>query len=82
MSQEKKTECDIDNCPGLLEQASQSCVVCQAVVHPTCFMATIRKLAEYPSSCHDEVFCSGVCCNWHGREELDVEAVRKERCEL
>jgi hypothetical protein len=82
MSQEKKTECDVDNCPGLLEQASQSCVVCQAVVHPTCFMSSVRKLNEYPSSCHDEVFCSGVCCNWQGKEGLDLEAIRKERSEL
>ncbi len=82
MSQEKNTECDIDNCPGLLEQASQSCVVCQAVVHPTYFMSSVRKLNEYPSSCHDEVFCSGVCCNWQGKEGLNLEAIRKERSEL
>jgi hypothetical protein len=44
MSQEKKTECDVDNCPGLLKQASQSCVVCQAVAHPTCFMASTAQV--------------------------------------
>ncbi len=82
LSREKKTECDIDNFPGLLEQASQSCVVCEAVVHPTCFTTTIRKLSEYPSSSHDEVCCSGVCCNWHGEEGLDLEAIREEHSEL
>ena len=40
---QKKTECDIDNCPGVAEDASLSCVLCEAVVHPTCFKAVIRS---------------------------------------
>ena len=79
---QKKTECDIDNCPGVVEDASLSCVLCEAVVHPTCFKAVIRKLPEYPDDCHDEIFCSGICCSWHGKEDVDVEAVKKERSEL
>jgi hypothetical protein len=81
-NKEKKTECDVDNCPGLLEDASQYCLICLAAVHPTCFLMTIRKLSEYPGSCHNEVFCSGVCCQWHGKEGLDVQAIRDERTKL
>jgi hypothetical protein len=68
------TECDVDNCPGLCEEASLLCVICLAAVHPTCFMTTISKLSEYPGSSDDEVFCSDVCCLWHGKEGVDVEA--------
>jgi len=42
----------------------------------------VRKLKEYPEGCHDQVFCSDVCCVWHGNSDIDVEAVRKERKEL
>jgi len=76
------TECDMDNCPGLLEEASQSCVTCLAAVHPTCLTMTISKLSEYRGSCHDQVFCSGVCCLWHGKEGLDVEGIRDEHSKL
>ncbi len=79
---QKKTECDIDNCPGVAEDTSSSCVLCEAVVHPTCFKAVIRKLPEYPDDCHDEIFCSSICCSWHGKDDVDVEAIRKERSEL
>jgi hypothetical protein len=43
---------------------------------------TICKLSKYPGSCHDEVFCSGVCCQWHGKEGLDVQAIRDERTKI
>ena len=81
-NKEKKTECDVDNCPGLLEDASQYCLICLAAVHPTCFLMTIRKLSEYPGSCHDKVFCSGVCRQWHGKEGLHVQAIWGERIKL
>ncbi len=58
------------------------CIICGASVHPTCFKSTVRKLSDYPSSCHDEVFCSSTCCTWHEKEGLDKEAVKKEREEL
>jgi hypothetical protein len=60
--QQKKSECDIDYCPGVAEKASFPCEVCEAAIHPTCFYAIIRKLPESPTSCHDEIFCSPVCC--------------------
>ncbi len=44
--------------------------------------STVRKLSEYPSSCHDEVLWSRDCCIWFGKEGLDKEAVMKEREEL
>jgi hypothetical protein len=43
---------------------------------------TICKLSEYPGSCHDKVFCSGVCCQWHGKEGLDVQAIWDELTKL
>ncbi len=49
MSQEKKTEHDVVNCPGLLEQTSQSCGVCQAVVHPTSLMQQLGSLQSTPA---------------------------------
>jgi hypothetical protein len=76
------TECDVDNCPGLCEEASLLCVICLAAVHPTCFMMTISKLSEYPGSCDDEVFCSDVCCLWYGKEGVDVEGIKDERSKL
>ena len=76
------TECDVDNCPGLCEEASLLCVICLAAVHPTCFMMTISKLSEYPGSSNDEVFCSDVCCLWHRKEGVDVEGIRDERSKL
>jgi hypothetical protein len=81
-NKEQKTECDVDFCPGLLEDALQCCQICLAAVHPTCFSTTIRKLPEYPDSCHDEVFCCGVCCQWHGKKGLDLQAIRDERTKL
>jgi hypothetical protein len=76
------TECDVDNYPGVCEEASLLCVIFLATVHPTCFMMTISKLSEYPGSSNDEVFCSDVCCLWHGKERVDVEGVRDERSKL
>jgi hypothetical protein len=82
MPTEKKTDCCIDNCPGVLEEPSLVCIICGASVHPACFKSSVRKLAEYPTSCHDEVFCSSNCCTWYGKEGFDREAVKKEREEL
>ena len=76
------TEGDVDNCPSVCEEASLLCVICLAAVHPTCFMTTISKLSEYPGSSDDEVFCSDVCCLWHGKEGVDVEGIRDERSKL
>jgi hypothetical protein len=36
----------------------------------------------YPSSYHDEVFCSSNCCTWYGMEGFDRDEVEKEREEL
>ena len=47
-----------------------------------CPLPYINKLSEYPGSCHDKVFCCGVCCQWHGKEGLDVQAIRDERTKL
>jgi hypothetical protein len=76
------TECDVDNCPGLCEEALLLCVICLAAVYPTYFMMTISKLLEYPGSCNDEVFCSDVCCLWYGKEGVDVEGIRDEPSKL
>jgi hypothetical protein len=81
-SPDQRTECHVDNCPGLCEEASLLCVICLAAVHPTCFTMTISKLSEYPGSSNDEVFCSDVCCLWHGKEGVDVEGIRDERSKL
>jgi hypothetical protein len=45
-------------------------------------MTTISRLSEYPGSGNDEVFCSNVCCLWHGKEGVDVEGIRDERSKL
>ncbi len=82
MPTEKKTNCCIDNCLGVLEEPSLVCIICSASVHPACFKSSVRKLAEYPSSCHDEVFCHNNCCTWYGKEGFDRETVKKEREEL
>ena len=47
-----------------------------------CFLGTVRKLNEYPQGCHNEVFCSDVCCRWHGNDKVDLGLVRKECTEL
>jgi hypothetical protein len=79
---QKKTECDIDNCPGVAEDTSLSCVLYQAVVHPTWFKAVVKKLPEYPDDCHDGNSCSSICCSWHGKDDIDVKAIKKERSVL
>jgi hypothetical protein len=56
----KKTEFDIDYCPGVAEEPSLTEAVRKATVHPTCFNATIRKLPEYSAGCHDKTFSSCV----------------------
>jgi hypothetical protein len=77
-----KVFCDIDNCPGLNFNPAKTCCLCEAEVHVECFLGTVRKLNEYPVGCHDQVFCSDVCCTWHGNEKINVEDVRKEQTEL
>jgi hypothetical protein len=39
-------------------------------------------MKEYPEGCHGKIFCSDVCCAWHGNGNVNVEAVRKERVDL
>jgi hypothetical protein len=39
-------------------------------------------MKEYPEGCHDEIFCSDVCCACHGNGNVNVEAVRKEHVDL
>jgi hypothetical protein len=56
--------------------------LCEAEVHIECFLGTVRKLSEYPVGCHSQVFCSDVCCSWHGNDKVNVDDVRKERAEL
>ena len=77
-----KVFCDADNCPGLGHNPAAVCSLCEVDLHMECFLQLVRKLKEYPEGCHDQVFCSDVCCVWHGNSGIDVEAVRKERKEL
>jgi hypothetical protein len=58
----KKICCDIDNCVGLMEAPAMVCLLCEADIHESCFTEQIRKLKEYPVRCHNEVFCSPICC--------------------
>jgi hypothetical protein len=39
-------------------------------------------MKEYPEGCHDKIFCSDICCLWHGNSKIDVTVVWKERTEL
>ncbi len=78
----KKICCDIDNCVGLVEAPAMVCLLCEADIHESCFTEQIRKLKEYPVGCHNEVFCSPICCLWHGKEKIVVAEVRKERKDL
>jgi hypothetical protein len=75
----RKFVCDVDNCVGCPEKASWTCILCEAEVHPSCFTSQIRKLYEYPTGCHNEVFCSSTCCLWHSDNRISVDDVRKER---
>ena len=77
-----KIFCDMDNCVGRAFQPSQKCSLCEADLHMECFLGVVRKLKEYPEGCHDEVFCSDVCCLWHGNPRINVDSVRKERSEM
>ncbi len=76
-----KIFCDVDNCPGRGHLPAQTCFLCEADIHIECFLGTVRKLKEYPDGCHDEVFCSDVCCLWHGNPEINVDEVRRELLE-
>jgi hypothetical protein len=77
-----KIFCDVDNCPGRGFNPGVLCVLCEADLHMECFLGTVRKMKEYPEGCHDEIFCSDVCCLWHGNSRIDVSVVRKERTDL
>ncbi len=55
------------------------CLICEADIHESCFMDQIWKLKEYPAGCHNEVFCSPICCLLHWKEKKVVTEVRKER---
>ena len=77
-----KIFCDMDNCVGRAFQPSQKCSLCEADLHMECFLGVVRKLKEYPEGCHDEVFCSDVCCLWHGNPRINVDSKRKERSEM
>lgn len=76
-SSQKKTECDLDSCSGLMEQTSMSCVLSQVVDNPKRFKEMVRKQPEHTSSCHDGIFCSDICCK-HETEQLELEVIEKE----
>ncbi len=71
----------MDNCKGVDAEPDKACILCKAVIH-NCCQGNIHKLMEYPEDCHNEVVCSDICCRWHGKDEIVVEDVRKERSEL
>ncbi len=77
-----KNFCDVDNCPGFNFLPGVACSICKADLHMECFLGTVRKLNEYTQGCHNEIFCSDVCCQWHGNDKVDVALVRKERRDL
>jgi hypothetical protein len=80
--QSGKLFCDVDNCPGQVFLPGVTRCLCEADVHMECFHGSVRKMKEYPEGCHDEIFCSDVCCAWHGNGNVNVEALRKERVDL
>jgi hypothetical protein len=47
-----------------------------------CFLGTVQKLNKYLQGCHNEVFCSDVCCRWYGNDKVDVAIVQNERSDL
>ncbi len=77
-----KIFCDIDNCVGRAFQPSRKCFLCEADLHMEGFLGIVRKLKEYPEGCHVKVFCSDVCCLWHGNPKINVDSIRKERSEM
>ena len=66
-----KNFCDVDNCQGFNFLPGATCVICEADLHMECFLGTVRKLNKYPQGCHNEVFCSDVCCRWHGNDKVE-----------
>jgi hypothetical protein len=78
----RKLFCDMDNCKGTDAEPDMACILCEAPVHGSCFHGNIRKLKEYPEDCHNEVFCSDLCCIWHGNDKVVIVDVRNERLEL
>jgi hypothetical protein len=75
---ETKVICDVDNCPGRNFQPGPICIICEADLHMECFYGTVWKLNKYPQGCHNEVFCSDICCPWYGNDKVDVVVVQKE----
>jgi hypothetical protein len=77
-----KIFCNVGNCPGRGLNPAETCILCEAAIHMECFLGTVRKCKEFPEGCHNEIFCLGVCCLWHGNSWINIEAVRKEHAEL
>jgi hypothetical protein len=77
-----KNICDIENCAGSTDSQVVVCLLCEADIHESYFMDQTWKLKEYPVGCHNQVFCSIICCLWHVKEKIVVADVRKERLEL
>jgi hypothetical protein len=44
--QKKKSECDIDYCPGIAEEPSFPCEVCEAAILPMSFNAQKNIVSE------------------------------------
>jgi hypothetical protein len=82
MNNVRKIFCDVDNCKGFEVEPEMLCILCEAAIHGNCFQNQARKMKEYPEDCHNEVFCSEVCCLWHGNEKVVIADVRMERSEL
>jgi hypothetical protein len=77
-----KTFCDADNCKGFEIEPDTVCILCETAIHGNCFQNQVRKLKEYPEDCHNEFFCTEVCCLWHGNEKVVVADVRTEQSDL
>ncbi len=72
---ETKVFCYAENCPGRNFQPGAICIICEADLHMECIFGTVQKLNKYPQGCHNEVFCSDICCQWHGNDKVDVTIV-------
>ena len=77
-----KLFCDMYDCKGTNAEPDMACILCEAPIHGRYFQGNIRKLKEYPEDCHNEVFCSDLCCIWHGNDKVVIVDVRNERSEL
>ena len=75
--------CSVDLCcGGEVGVLDESCIICCADVLPKCFKQVVRKLEQYPESCHSEIFCSDTCCILFNKSDVDLEEVKNERSEL